>query len=132
MRILEHDVSSALYMVPTLYDSSSDTFSDTSSSSATSDEDIVMSETDHSKEAFYQSEKIGLTYSSDDKSVVLHPVLSAYVRRYPDYDVFSQETLINNGYVECGAGDFTPYTSALSPLDTSTFPILSLPISRDD
>ena len=59
-------------------------------------------------------------------------MLSAYAKQYLNYDVFSREPLINNGYVEREAGDLTPYPSAMSPLNSTTFQILSLPNVRDN
>ncbi|EDR05366.1 uncharacterized protein LACBIDRAFT_329800 [Laccaria bicolor S238N-H82] len=75
-------IDSNSYSVPSICSSSA---SDSSSevSSFTFDEDIIMGGID-----------------DDDRSLVLHPLLSAYAKHYTDYDVFSKEPLIDNGYVE--------------------------------
>ena len=114
------------YTLPSTYSSSaSDSFSEVDS--LTSDEDIIMEDTDYGKQPNYQLKFLELRNWSGNRSLILHPVLSAYAKHYTDYNVFSKELLVNNGYVEQGARDLTPYASALSPINSTTFPILSLP-----
>lgn len=122
-------VGSTLYNISAAYDPSiSDSSSEGSGEGAMYDEDTVMEEADSGTQlAFLSIKRLKLRESSDNRSLVLHPVLSAYARRYQDCDVFSKEPLIDNGYVERGAGDLTPYPSALSPIESTTFQILSFP-----
>jgi len=123
------NLDSVSYTLPSVYGSNSDSFSDTSSTDIAYDEDVIMKETEQSKQlkTYIGKDKLTKENSPDSGSLVLHPMLSAYAKRYPNYDVFSKEPLIDNGYVECGAGDLTPYTSALSPINSHAFSILSLP-----
>lgn len=88
---------------------------------------VVMKDTENSKLASHQTGRLKLTDLSDNRGIVLHPSLSAYTKRYPGYNIFSKEPLIDNGYVECEAGDFTPNASALSPINSTVFTILLLP-----
>ena len=126
-KVIDH-VDRTLYTVPSVYDSSiSESSSESNDGSFTYDEDTIMEEAEGGMNSILQSEELILKKSLDNRSMVLHPVLSAYVKRYQDYNVFSKEPLINNGYVERDAGDITPYPSALSPLESTTFQILSLP-----
>ena len=37
---------------------------------------------------------------NEEKRIVLHPVESAYATRYPDFDAFDGQSLIDNGYVD--------------------------------
>ena len=104
------------YVLPSVHSPSiSDSSSDSGNESVTLNEDVVMNDGGY-----------------NSGCLVLHPSLSAYAKHYPDYNVFSKEPLIDNGYVEHGAGDLTPYAPMLSPLGSTTFPILSLPGGRDD
>ena len=124
----EDHVDRTLYTVPSAYDSSiGESSSESNDRSFTYDEDTIMEEAEGGMNSILQSEELILKKSLDNRSMVLHPVLSAYVKRYQDYNIFSKEPLINNGYVERDAGDITPYPSALSPLKSTTFQILSLP-----
>lgn len=43
---------------------------------------------------------LGGNQGDDRKRVVLHPTQSAYAARYPDFDTFAGEPLIDNGYVD--------------------------------
>ena len=119
IRLIELDINSVSYVIPFIYSSF---VSNASSSSARSDKDIIMVEAEHSQPLFYQLGESGLMDSPDNKSLVLHL----------DYDAFSKEALIDNGYVKCRAGDFTTYGPMLSPIDTTTFQILSLMNTCDD
>jgi hypothetical protein len=106
------DIDPVMYTLPSTYNSSgSDLSSEFSSGSVTPDEDIVMEDTAYG-----------------NRSLILHPLFSADGKHYPDYDVFSEEPLIDNGYVDRGAGNLMPYASSLSPLESTTFHILSLPL----
>ena len=100
-----------------------------SSVSVIHDEDFVMNETEQSKwfKTFIGRVKLKKENSPASGDLVLHPELSAYAKRYPNYDVFSRVPLMDNGYVECGAGDLTPYTSALSPINSHIFSIFVAP-----
>ena len=121
------------YVLPSQYSPTvSDLSSEHSISSIVYDEDVVMKDTENSKLASHQIGRLKLTDLSDNRGIVLHPSLSAYAKRYPGYNVFSKEPLIDNGYVEREAGDFTPYASALSPINSTAFTILSLPDVRAD
>ena len=96
---------------PSVYDSTaSDSSSESDVSSIAYEEDIIMGDTEY-----------------NNRDVVLHPSLSAYAKQYPNHDIFSKKPLINNGYLECEAGDLTPYASVLSPINSNAFTILSLP-----
>ncbi|KIJ97817.1 hypothetical protein K443DRAFT_133731 [Laccaria amethystina LaAM-08-1] len=108
------DIDPVMYTLPSTYNSSgSDLSSEFSSGSVTPDEDIVMEDTAYG-----------------NRSLILHPLFSADGKHYPDYDVFSEEPLIDNGYVDRGAGNLMPYASSLSPLESTTFHILSLPLMQ--
>ena len=116
------------YVVPLAYNPLlSNWSSDSMSISTTYNEDISMEDMEPGKRQRFQLERLILRDLSDNRSLILHPLLSAYAKCYPDYNVFSKEPLIDNGYVEGGAGDFTPRLSVLSPIKTISFQILSLP-----
>lgn len=40
--------------------------------------------------------------ASNGKRIVLHPIMSAYAARYPDFDPFAGQALIDNGYIGDG------------------------------
>ncbi|EDR03676.1 uncharacterized protein LACBIDRAFT_331141 [Laccaria bicolor S238N-H82] len=74
--------------------------------------------------------------STSNNNVDMKDAEPAYATHYPDYNVFSKGLLVNNGYVERGVSDFTPYLSTptntpylsmLSPIESTMFRILSLP-----
>ena len=130
---LEAHANSISYVLPSDYDSSvSDSFSDIDGGSVMPDEDITTDNGEYGKQSEHELERLKLKNLLGNRSLVLHPLLLAYAKRYVNYDVFSGEPLIDNGYVERGAGDLTPYTSMSSPLDSTAFAILSLPEVRDD
>ena len=60
----------------------------------------------------------------EEKRIVLHPAKSAYATRYPDFDPFAGQTLVENGYVDdnnnhCQAMIFHPTKSnqGFAPID---------------
>ena len=125
--------NSTSYVVPPVYSpATSDLSSEASNEIGTQDGDVIMDEAEYSKQPEHSSRELKLKDSPDNGCLVLHLLLSAYAKRHPEYDVFSKEPLIDNGYVEREAGDLTPYTSMLSPIASTTFLILSLPGTRND
>ncbi len=46
------------------------------------------------------SDHSDILITSTSRDAVLHPFASAYSRRYPEHDVFSGNTLVDNGYIE--------------------------------
>lgn len=45
--------------------------------------------------------------------MVLHPTLSAYAARYPDFNAFASQTLIDNGYI----GDGNKFGQSANTID---------------
>lgn len=69
-----------------------DFLSDTTSGWGTDDESSLQNSKDLRTE----------NLADEGRSVVLHPTKSAYAARYPDFDPFAGQPLIDNGYVTAG------------------------------
>lgn len=68
---------------------------DTDSSSKTTSEWTTESGGNRSNEGF-----LGEYAEGEENRIVLHPTRSAYSKRYPDFNPFAGQTLIDNGYVD--------------------------------
>ena len=69
-------------------------------------------------------DSVGEIAENNDKRIILHPVKSTYAARYPDFNPFSGQPLIDNGYVEegnnqCRAMIVHPDTSFEAHIDYS-------------
>lgn len=49
-----------------------------------------------------------------DRKVIIHPTKSAYIRKYPAYDVFSGQSMIDNGYIPSEDVDMIDGTGSAS------------------
>ena len=77
-----------------LTDSSSNISSPTDSSSEATSEG-----TDEDVDSQSDTGSLAGHLEGDEKHVVLHPTESAYSIRYPDFDAFAGQTLVDNGYI---------------------------------
>ena len=63
-----------------------------------SDDDASDSTSEWSEDGENAESKEGNS-SNEERRLILHPVSSAYATRYPNFDAFAKQPLIDNGYV---------------------------------
>ena len=56
---------------------------------------------------------------SKEKCIVLHPIKSTYAARYPNFDAFAEQPLVNNGYVDDDANTIDYYNTLFTYNDSA-------------